>query len=391
MLDDCKGERLEEVLAVFSSAVLKKLVAAATDAQGEHPAIAQQLALEERGYAGEKTDLMALALAHRASLSRVLRDKDAARRRYRDLSELLDLKERNLARRTEQLKAQTPDANAPDVTEDMRLDTQRTVRNNWAGNEEWMETLIGGDARARRDGVLSAPFDRVWRRVQSDRLSELEDEGKGLLERLDSRVRAQRESLQKWRDFRHEMFGSEEVNRPDDTRKPKDPTRGIDFGFGGHENLRLGQMSPRQQKLGSNKRLAPEHASLLRDLKTELAEVNAAPTVSLASLLGPRMRQPARPQAAAVVEEPAESAEETVSELSDLEDRPEAPVLPPPPPVAEPVAKPAPRPRLQAQLPSRSRSLRDTYSAGQGIPDHNILILELRRPWQPIADASHIP
>ncbi|KAH6685880.1 HAUS augmin-like complex subunit 6 N-terminus-domain-containing protein [Plectosphaerella plurivora] len=365
MLDECKGERLEEVLAVFSSTVLKKLVAAATDAQGKHPAIAQQLALEERGYTGEKTDLLVLGLAHKASLSRALREKDTARRQYRDLSDLLDLKERSIARRTEELKAQKLDDSTVNVTEDVRLDTQRTLRNNWAGNEEWMETLIGGDARARRDGVLSAPFDRVWRRVQSDRLSELEDEGKGLLERLDGRVRAQRESLQKWKDFRHEMFGSD-IEPPTEERKPKDPTRGIDFGFGGHENLRLGQTSPRKQKLGSTPKLQPEYASLLRDLKSELAEVNAAPAVSLASLLGPRMRQPTRPQAAPVVEDPIESTEETISELSDLDDRP-VPAAPPSP-VPEPAPKPAPRMRIQAQPPSRSRSLRDTYSAGQGIP-----------------------
>lgn len=348
MLDDCKGERLEEVLAVFSSAVLKKLVAAAADAEGEHPAIAQQLALEERGYAGDKADLLALNLAHRASLSRFLRDKDAARRKYQDLAELLDVKERNIARRQEQVRLQTQAGDHRHVTEDMRLDMRRHVRNNWAGNEQWMETLLCGDTNARQDGVLSAPFDRVWRRVQSDRLSELEDEGKGLLEKLDSRVRAQRESLQKWQDFREEVLGKQAAALPPERAQGKDTKRGIDFGFDNHARLHRRQMSPGKSLRANTHGLETPCASLLQDLQKELKEVEAVRMPSLSSIIGPRIRQPTRPPPQA-----AESADETVSELSDLDDPTYAPDESLDKPLSQPLEAIESRPHAQ-HLPTEN-------------------------------------
>ena len=101
MLDECKGDRLEEVLAVFSNAVLKKVL----QIQGaSYEALAQQLALENFSYSGERTILSALIVAHKASLSKHLRGKEDTRARYHDFSDLLNLNDRRIARRHEQLK-----------------------------------------------------------------------------------------------------------------------------------------------------------------------------------------------------------------------------------------------------------------------------------------------
>jgi hypothetical protein len=315
MLDECKGERLEEVLAVFSSAVLKKLVAEQQLNQPEFPAIAQSWALENRGYSGERTELNFLVLAHRASLSRHLRDKNAARAQFHDLSELLDLKERSLARRRElakALEAQERESGVNDqVTDDIKLDVWRTVRNNWSGNERWMETLLYGDEHARKDGLLSAPFDRVWRRVQSGRLGELEDQAGGLLQQLDQRVTAQKERLAKWQNFRVKILGKSSSDPVEEEVQPSSRQKGVDLGFGAHDNLHLGRMSPKKLPRGRPGQLTAEYADIITGLQDELDQVNKESTV-------PQFLVAARHTP---VDEHNDSAtEEVVSEISELEE-----------------------------------------------------------------------
>lgn len=316
MLDECKGERMEEVLAVFSSAVLKKLVAEQQLNQADHAALAQTLALENRGYSGQTTDLSILALAHRASLSRHLRAKNDARARYSDFSGLLDLKERTLVRRREQakaLEAQEKECGALDgISDDVNHDIGRTVRTNWSGNERWMETLLYGDVQSRKDGLLSTPFDKVWRRVQAGRLTELEGQSDGLLQQLDRRVKTQKDRLEKWLTFRTELGGTASPEADEREDKPSGRQRGIDLGFGAHERLHLGRLSPRKLPRGKPGQLTADYSDIINGLQQELAEVSklAAPT----RVAGLRPREQKEEQH---LEPPTE---EVISEFSELED-----------------------------------------------------------------------
>jgi hypothetical protein len=316
MLDECKGERLEEVLAVFSSAVLKKLVAELQLNEPSHPALAQTLALENRGYSGQTTDLSVLALAHRASLSRHLRDKSAARARFSDLSELLDLKERSLARRREQakiLEAQQRESGALDkIDDDVKSGVWRTVRNNWSGNEQWMETLLYGDMHSRKDGLLSTPFGTVWRRVQAGRLAELEDHLDGLLQQMDRRVKAHKERLEKWQQFRSDIVGTASGRATGDEPKQSDRQKGIDLGFGAHENLHIGRLSPRKLPRGKPGELTDEYSEIIDGLQQELAQLSKGPTTG--SFLG------MRPKAKMGDHHLEPPSEEIISEISELEE-----------------------------------------------------------------------
>ncbi|OLN87365.1 hypothetical protein CCHL11_09292 [Colletotrichum chlorophyti] len=318
MLDECKGERLEEVLAVFSSAVLKKIVADVSEAEHDYPAVAQQLALENRGYSAERTELVTLALAHRVSITNAMRRKDQARKQYRELAELFTSKESEITHRKEQIKSAEEKSKHRHVANDMRLDTWRTVRNNWAGNEQWVEALLYGDVNARKDGLLSAPFDRVWRRLQSGRLSELQDDGEGLLEQLDGRVQTQKERLAKWREFQLNMFGTPRKAAPTTASQPARTKRGIDLGFDMHETLHFRRTSPRKHLGAKAPPMTKEYADLLGDCKAELAELAAKPMISLADMFGTRTHQPEKPERISGARE--SFGEETISELSELED-----------------------------------------------------------------------
>lgn len=315
MLDECKGERLEEVLAAFSSAVLKKMVAQQRLGQREFPAVAQSCALEDRGYTGERTELGILVLAHRASLTRHLREKNVARAQFHSLLEVLERKERALVRRREQaraLEAQEKEAGVlSEITDNVKLDVWRNVRNNWSGNEQWMETLLYGDEHAQKDPVLSAPFDRVWRRVETGRLNELEDRSSGLLQQLDKRVRAQKDRLAKWQDFRARILGKVRGAPVEDVVQPSNRQKGVDLGFIAHENLHLGRMSPRKLPRGKPGKLTAEYTDVIDGLQSELNQT--AKGSSIPSYLTTTRDKP-------VYETEDSAVEEVVSEISELEE-----------------------------------------------------------------------
>ncbi|KAL2264084.1 hypothetical protein VTK26DRAFT_2578 [Humicola hyalothermophila] len=319
MLDECKGERLEEVLAVFSSAVLKKFVAEQQLNGKCHPALAQTLALENRGYTGDRTELTVLVLAHRVSLRRILDERNAARKRFREFADLLASKEKDIARRRKEAEAARPSTGEQGDSGVPKMDVAGMLRNNWSGDERWMEALLYGDSKARKDGVLSAPFDRVWRRLQSGRLAELEDNPAGLLEQLDNRVRGQQERLEKWRDFRKKMFG-----RDGSEPAPKGPEvqprqRGIDLGFRAHEKLHLGR--PNSKLSAAKPRAVDSHYQALIDgLKSELA--NSSPAGPQIPSFFQRPRPIEQPPRGTTNHDEEEVEPEEVSDISDLEDLP---------------------------------------------------------------------
>ncbi|KAG6363930.1 hypothetical protein INS49_009033 [Diaporthe citri] len=262
MLDECKGERLEEVLAVFSSAVLKKVATEEQLNSKAYPVVAQTLALENRGYTGERTDLSSLIIAYKVSLKNRLDRKTASRAQYNHFAQLLDSKEQGITSRQDRANANVHQSKIPKLSAASKEEIRRAVRTNWSGNDRWVEALLYGDTKSQKDGVLTAPFDRVWRRVRSDRLDELEDPSGGLLEQLDNRVRAQQARLDKWQSFRKEMF-SDVVDQPKENAKGRvGPQRGIDLGFGAHEGLHLGRMSPRKLTSTKKPQLTPEYKTL---------------------------------------------------------------------------------------------------------------------------------
>ena len=350
MLDECKGERLEEVLAAFSSAVLKKLVAQLQLDEPTYPAVAQTLALENRGYSTDRTELGILVLAHKASLARLVRDKNSVRTQFSALSEALSTKKQELERRRTRIATglespgKTTNKNA--VTNDAKLDMWRLVRNNWSGNERWMETLLYGDSRAKKDGILSSPFDRVWRRVQSGRLAELQDTTGGLLEQLDRRANAQKERLERWQKFRYDKFGNTAAGSAPKLRGAAGTQRGIDLGFGIHETLQLSSHASRKPSPAKPPVLTQEYSDLIGSLRDELSSIDKGNDTPPSLPRSSRARK-------ARGEPPEIMGQDAVSEISDLEDEP--------PPISAP----------EYQNPIRPASLRSgVFNQSEIAPDN---------------------
>ncbi|KAH6856267.1 HAUS augmin-like complex subunit 6 N-terminus-domain-containing protein [Chaetomium sp. MPI-CAGE-AT-0009] len=313
MLDECKGERLEEVLAVFSSAVLKKVVAKHQLNGGGYPALAQMLALEDRGYSGERTELTALVLAHRVSLRRMLNEKNASRARFKEFSVLLADKEKAIIKKREAAEAAIRSKQGKVVTDEQRREVRRTVQNNWTGDERWMEALLHGDSKLSKDAVLAAPYDRVWRRVQSGRLAELEETSAGLLDQLDSRVRGQQERLQKWQGFRQRMFGKSGSEPAKEEQEQKSKKRGIDLGFRAHESLHFDRTSPKKLSRSMPNQPDSHYEALITGLRSDLSRISPTVPVIPSFFQRPQMERPRQ----RVEEEEWEP--EVISDISDHE------------------------------------------------------------------------
>jgi hypothetical protein len=275
MLDDCKGERLEEILAVFSNAVLKKVQTAGKE--NARP-IALQLALENFSYSGERTALSTFILAHKASLHRHLREKEDADARYRDFTDLLNLNDRRIARRLEQLKQTTEERGPPSTLSAGDISAlQDQVKNNWSGREEWLESILYGDTRVRGEGLLAAKFDSVWRHVEDGSIGDVEEKRQiGLLEQLDARVRSQEVRLARWQDFGKTLSKS---GAAASTQK-KDAaasSRRIELGFNLHEGLQVNHSSPSEIVEATAHASLKEYTQLIEDMKAKLADVGKAP------------------------------------------------------------------------------------------------------------------
>ncbi len=272
MLDECKGERLEEVLAVFSTAVLKKVIQERNDAN--HTAIAERLALESVSYTDERTNISTLIMAHKASLSSALVAKKESRARYNDFADLLNLRERQTIRRHEQLKVSDVGEPLNTISDQEAQILRDRVEKNWTSSNEWLETILHGESWSQKEGLLSTPFDNVWKRIEDGSIGDLEyQERKGLLEQLDSRIRQQSHRLAEWQNFERTLASN--GNKVPGKHKDADlreRARGIDLGFSAHENLQL-MRSPLKTAGRQKGASLGEYARLIEDMQAELARV----------------------------------------------------------------------------------------------------------------------
>lgn len=274
MLDECKGERLEEVLSVFSTAVLKRLV----QNDGGYEAIAQQLALEKFHYTSVPTeDLSVLLLAHQVSLRRILERKRETGGCYNAFAKVLREKDEQLVRRREELgKAIEEDESTEFVSRAETQVLQDRVRKNWFGSNEWLENVIHGDGPAQDGGLLSQPFDKVWKNVEAGDLEEIEGRRrKGLLEQLDARVQEQNSRLEKWLSFGEQISARRKGEKKEEKKQVKGPAN-LDLGLGAHEALQLKSVGKDERKTWSPSR---DNASLLDRLQRDLANVGKSKRV----------------------------------------------------------------------------------------------------------------
>lgn len=195
MLDDCKGEKFDELLAGFSTAVLRKLVAVSASDMLWNPAM--KISTASSISVVEYQSILPLILAHQVSLSAAGGRHARAHDTYDQFSRLLDDKKVELAERASFEAGQANDQPEAD-TETLA----REIHANWLGGEEWASALLDGGAQSTTDSFLELPFSHAWARAKESSIDGL---GVGLNQDLvidlEARVMRLRSRLRRWREF----------------------------------------------------------------------------------------------------------------------------------------------------------------------------------------------
>jgi len=313
MLDECKGERLEEVLAVFSNAVLKRLLL--EGGSEEYQALAQQLALENFSYTGERSVLSVLITTHKASLSTLLRAKEHARANYNDFADLLNLNERRIARRHEQLKEAIEESGTQgQITEREIAAIQESIQNNWSGQQEWLDTILYGDSMMGGDGLLATRFDKVWKHVEHSSIGELEEQKQvGLLAQLDARVKDQESRLSRWQEFGKTLSKTGPTSPTKQSAPSLAKANRIDLGFNKHQALQISYSSAVKERHLTSTSLE-EYTRLIEKMRSELADVGKPQTQGKRPL-----RQSLLPEKLQLAPSPSPVPEQEEVEVQDEE------------------------------------------------------------------------
>jgi hypothetical protein len=210
MLDDCKGEKFEELLASFSTVVLRKV------ASGRAPTyIAGRLSLKTALTKEEEQLLVPLIISHHASIEKSLRGRSDRQETFRSLHKLLELKEFELDRRSEELA--NPENVAPNLFAE-RVRLREALNDQWQGDSRWADIIINGVRERPGDTFLQLPFDKFLGRVLSGTAADGELPSLGnVLTELDAKIAEQKGRLQKWKEFQASWEVKKEEAQPERT------------------------------------------------------------------------------------------------------------------------------------------------------------------------------
>jgi len=203
MFDDCKGEKLQELLASFSTFVLRKVLA---NGQGGRPSIAGRFAIARRVTVKEHASFLPLAIAHRASLTALLQRKRDLKTRYEVFGSTLDAKEQELDQRFGAIVQTQEYLDANPIPDHTVSRVSKLFEKNWQGDNRLVNTIARGEHQELKDTLLDAPFPVTWARVSEgtfDGPTELSSHG--LLADLEKRVAEQEVRLNQWKDFKEAM------------------------------------------------------------------------------------------------------------------------------------------------------------------------------------------
>ena len=274
MLDDCKGDKFEEVLLLFSAIVLRKQLLSSR--RNQPSSIGRSLALSKNIDKREMSTINTLALAHRASLAKTLESRatlDLTLNNFRTslYEKTNDYHERHL------MLLETQDATSGTLSSKTEELIRRELRQNWVGSIEGCDALLAGAKVASADAYMDSRFDELWQHFRQGTTPQVPSERISLLETLQSRVVEQNDRLRLWKAYKAVFEESNKsVDSSQESHSPlgQDNTaeaHGLDI-FTQHRNVRMEQKSPDIVDYSSASPVL-NYEQVVQDMKQGLSEV----------------------------------------------------------------------------------------------------------------------
>ncbi|KAK8244646.1 HAUS augmin-like complex subunit 6 N-terminus-domain-containing protein [Phyllosticta capitalensis] len=298
MLDECKGEKLMEILVAFSTAVLRKELSRASPLA--NPSLAYRYATASRLPSGAQASLLPLAIAHKKELMRILREKDDHKRRYREFGDLLQAKAYEALDRNQQC-GETLESLENAGKEFAAPETKKILQENWLGNPEWLDIMVHGDQLEADDPIFQVPFEDIWFKVQQGKeIDEPVGRQKSLLQDLETRVNSQEERLLRWKSLHAQVLRTRGRESPTTPKKSRPKESGPAFAFNAHQGLQIGRpvSAPSEEDdafVALPSEISGAYGSILGDLRDQLAQLSKPKPIRRAP---PRLPVNARQQPA---------------------------------------------------------------------------------------------
>ncbi|KAK5138160.1 hypothetical protein LTR08_004855 [Meristemomyces frigidus] len=196
MLDECSGDKLWELCLGFSALVLKSATMARRNRVGKP--VAEKIGTAHSVSQSERSSMLPLSIAHKASLAKVLEEKKRKKQAFVRLYDLLAEKEAELSRRKR--IAQDQGQARPSKERMQRLETvEQHVKKHWVGSQELQNVLLHGDTTASGDVVLTGSLDQIAN------LSVAEPTERGLLESLSRVTTRQNQRSHRWQSMNEKL------------------------------------------------------------------------------------------------------------------------------------------------------------------------------------------
>ncbi|PVH94533.1 hypothetical protein DM02DRAFT_732450 [Periconia macrospinosa] len=269
MLDECKGDKFYEILYLFSTAVLKKVLAKRAARKKNVPAIARTLANAPNLSKCDQESLIPLSIVHKAALVNVLKRKEEKRRRFVEFEEQLNAKADSINQRLRKSK-ETPRSRKPEMPQKEIDSYKRKLKDNWIGNQKWIDVMLQGDDVQAEDAFLTRSFKTVWRTVEQGRELEGASPDMGLMENLQLRVQEQQTRLSRWQSFHANLQAQDSEPPSQVAQNPIDATK--EFRFDDHLQFQLRDEVPVNGTI-QKAALRPEIEDILSEMDEELSRV----------------------------------------------------------------------------------------------------------------------
>ena len=273
MLDECQGDKFWEVCLAFSTMVLERVT---LQIRGPHDnSMVDKMAMSPSLSRSQQESMLPLAIAHKATLRKILREKQRKRETYTALYDVLEAKEEELRQR----KVQTEDwaKNIKTLKVEKLNAAEIVVRKHWIGSTELRDALIEGDTCAKGDGMLVKSFDSLWQTGPPSARAECAGAEIGLLQIMNEKAADQAARLRRWQNYHEKLLAAKP--RPHPPSRSAGNSQKTVFQFDRHHAINPHDMEAGSVPLPSRARAKPpdlsRYTSLLFAMRHDLRRTSA--------------------------------------------------------------------------------------------------------------------